>query len=327
MLFYDETLPFKISSEQEFASLALDIFRYQSLNNIVYRDYLKALGIEPGDIDSVDKIPFLPISLFKSRKPVSGNFIPEAVFRSSGTGGIDHSLHHIRKLSIYEKSFTEGFSLFYGDPSLLTIYALLPSYLERNDSSLVYMADRLIKKNSMGRGGFFLDNYKDLIKNIEQSLLRGDKVLLLGVSFALLDLAENIGPDLSGVIVMETGGMKGRRKEIVRQELHSVLTERFNIDSVHSEYGMTELLSQAWSMGDGIFKTPPWMRIIIRDPLDPMSLVGKGRTGGINIIDLANIYSCSFIETADLGVLGEDGLFEVSGRFDSSDIRGCNLLI
>ncbi len=327
MLFHDENRPFSISSEHEFASLALDIFRYQSVNNIVYRDYLEALGIRAGDIDTVDKIPFLPISLFKNRRVVSGNFTPEALFRSSGTGGMQNSLHHIRKLSIYERSFLSSFSLFYGDPSLITFYALLPSYLERNDSSLVFMADRLIKKNSRGRGGFFLSNYVELINSIKRSLDEGEKVLLLGVSFALLDLAEKYSPDLSGVTVMETGGMKGRRKEIVRQELHSVLKAGLNIKSVHSEYGMTELLSQAWSSGDGVFKTPPWMRIVIRDPLDPMSVVSNGRTGGINIIDLANIYSCSFIETADLGVLAEDGSFEVRGRFDSSDIRGCNLLI
>ncbi len=327
MLFKDENKIFSISSEQEFSSLALDIFRYQSGNNPVYREYLQALGVVPSDILSVEAIPFLPIDLFKKRKLITGDFIPEAIFRSSGTAGMERSLHHIIKLSLYEDSFIKGFSLFYGDPSEITIYALLPSYLEREDSSLVYMADRLIQANSRRQGGFFLDNYDKLLSSIEQSQANGEKVMLLGVSFALLDLAERLSPDLSGIIVMETGGMKGRRKEIVRQELHSILCRQMNIDRVHSEYGMTELLSQAWSQGEGVFRTPPWMRIIIRDPLDPFSIAARGKTGGINIIDLANIYSCSFIETADLGVLDDDGLFEVRGRFDLSDIRGCNLLI
>lgn len=327
MLFNDENKIFSVSSEQEFSHLALDIFRYQSNNNPVYREYLHALGAEPADICSLAGIPFLPIDLFKKMKVVTGDFIPEAIFRSSGTGGMEKSLHHIMKLALYENSFLKSFSLYYGNPSEITIYALLPSYLEREDSSLVFMADRLIRTNSRGRGGFFLDNYDKLLKNIEQSLAMGEKVMLLGVSFALLDLAERFSPDLSGVIVMETGGMKGRRKEIVRQELHSILCSHMNIDTVHSEYGMTELLSQAWSQGEGVFNTPPWMRVIIRDPLDPFAVADRGKTGGINIIDLANIYSCSFIETADLGVLSEDGSFEVRGRFDSSDIRGCNLLI
>lgn len=327
MLFNKENRLFNLSTNEEFSSLALDIFSYQSQNNQVYREYIKALGIKPGMIRLVSDIPFLPIKLFKIRKVVCGDFSPEAVFRSSGTAGMEYSMHHIRKLTIYEESFMRSFRLFYGDPSGITIYALLPSYLERKDSSLVYMADRLIKKNKAGKGGFFLDDYDELIRQIRMSLSCGEKVLLLGVSFALLDLAEQYGPDLSGAIVMETGGMKGRRKEIVREELHSILKEKLNIETVHSEYGMTELLSQGWSAGDGFFRTPPWMRLIIRDPLDPGSVVGAGRSGGINIIDLANIYSCSFIETADLGVLRHDGSFEVSGRFDSGDIRGCNLLI
>lgn len=327
MLFPGDNRPFTVSTEEEFNALALDVFRYQLDNNIVYREYVSTLGIAVDNIRLPVDIPMLPITFFKSREVISGDFTPESSFRSSGTGKMEYSFHHIRKLSLYINSFYKSFSIFYGDPSLITIYALLPSYLERSDSSLVYMVEKLIAKNSKGKGGFFLDDYPELLKQIDKSKAGGEKVILLGVSFALLDLAEKYSPDLSGITVMETGGMKGRRKEIIRQELHSILKEKLNIEYIHSEYGMTELLSQAWSAGEGIFSTPPWMKVIIRDPLDPMSVVGFGRTGGVNIIDLANIYSCSFIETSDLGVMSDDGTFEIRGRFDTSDIRGCNLLI
>lgn len=327
MLFSDENKLFSISSREEFDSLAMEVFHFQAKNNKVYSEFITALNLDPSDIRSVSDIPFLPISFFKNKKVVSGEFDAEVSYKSSGTSGMDRSVHYIRKLALYKSSFISSFSLFYDDPANITIYALLPSYIERNDSSLVYMADTLIKKNRMGKGGFFLDNYPELISRINKSKEKGEKILLLGVSFALLELAEKFSPDLSGLIVMETGGMKGRRKEIIREELHHILCSRMNIDSVHSEYGMTELLSQAWSEGDGIFRSPPWMRISMRDPLDTMSSVADGRTGGINIIDLANIYSCSFIETSDLGIINDDGLFEVIGRFDSSDIRGCNLLV
>jgi hypothetical protein len=327
MLFSDEHRLFSISDREEFDSLAMEVFSFQAKNNKVYSEFIRALNLDPSYIRSLSDIPFLPVSLFKNRKVVSGEFDAEASFKSSGTSGMDRSVHHIRKLALYKSSFMLSFSLFYGDPANITIYALLPSYIERSDSSLVYMADTLIKRNRMGKGGFFLDNYPELLIQINESKERGEKILLLGVSFALLEFAEKFSPDLSGVIVMETGGMKGRRKEIVREELHHILRSRMNIDSVHSEYGMTELLSQAWSGGEGVFRTPPWMRIRMRDPLDAMSPVVDGRTGGINIIDLANIYSCSFIETSDLGIMKDDSSFEVSGRFDSSDIRGCNLLI
>jgi len=327
MIFSDENRIFSLSPESNFYAMALEIFRYQAENNPVYGEYISARGIEPGNVSSIKDIPFLPISLFKSRKVVCGDFTPEKVFRSSGTAGMEHSLHYLYKLSLYEESFLRSFSMFYGDPAGITLYALLPSYLERKDSSLVYMADRLIAENREGRGGFFLDNYRELTRRIEGSLLNNENVFLLGVSFALLNLAEIYAPDLSGLTLIETGGMKGRRKELVRQELHSIFKERMNVKTVHSEYGMTELLSQAWSKGEGIFYSPPWMRVLTRDPLDPLSSVEKGGRGAINIIDLANIYSCSFIETADLGILHDNGSFEVSGRFDNSDVRGCNLLI
>jgi hypothetical protein len=228
---------------------------------------------------------------------------------------------------LYERSFNGSFSLFYGDPEDYLIAALLPSYTEREGSSLVYMAEKLIKASRHPRSGFYRDNIPDLIEKINIAKKENKKILLLGVSFALLDLAEQYSPDLSGVTVMETGGMKGRRKEITRQELHSILKEKFNVPAIHSEYGMTELISQAYSKGDGIFYCPPWMKVVIRDPQDPLtSFTETGKTGGINIIDLANINSCSFIATGDLGKINEDGGFEVLGRFDNSDIRGCNLL-
>ena len=250
------------------------------------------------------------------------------IFKSSGTTGVIAGKHFVNDLSLYEESFLKSFRLFYGEPQEFLIAALLPSYTEREGSSLVYMADNLIRISQNLYSGFFKSNIEDLIHAIKKSKADNLKILLIGVSFALLDLAENQSPDLSGVIVMETGGMKGRRKELTRAELHSILKEKLNVLSIHSEYGMTELLSQAYSKGDGIFYCPPWMKVMIRDPQDPFTLYSEpGRTGGINIIDLANINSCSFIATSDLGKLHKDGGFEVLGRFDNSDIRGCNLLV
>jgi hypothetical protein len=234
------------------------------------------------------------------------------------------SKHYVADLSLYEKSFLAGFNLFYGNPEQFIILALLPSYLERKDSSLVFMAEKLIKLSKHSSSGFYLQNYRALVEMLSGS--SGQKVFLIGVTYALLELAEKFRiPDING-IVMETGGMKGRRKEIIREELHTILRQGFHVAKIHSEYGMTELLSQAYSKGNGIFKTPPWMKVLIRDTNDPKSLLGDHRTGGINIIDLANIYSCSFIATQDLGKTHTDGSFEVLGRFDNSDIRGCNLM-
>ena len=252
----------------------------------------------------------------------------QKIFESSGTTGLSTSRHYVSDLSVYEDSFLRSFRLFYGEPSDYFIAALLPSYTERDNSSLVYMADHLINMTGDALSGFYLENDDSLIRNIEKRRGEGRKIMLLGVTFALLNLAERNHADLSGAIIMETGGMKGRRPEITREDLHSVLKKAFNIKSVHSEYGMTELLSQAYSKGDGMFYCPPWMKIVLRDTQDPVSLFTEpGRTGGINIIDLANLYSCSFISTGDLGRLHPDGGFEVLGRFDNSDIRGCNLLV
>jgi phenylacetate-coenzyme A ligase PaaK-like adenylate-forming protein len=259
---------------------------------------------------------------------VSGDYQVEMIFESSGTTGVIPGKHFVSDLKLYEESFFRSFSLFYGQPEEYLISALLPSYTEREGSSLVYMADHLISRSKFANSGFYKDNTTELIRIIEKEREKNTKILLLGVSFALLDMAESLSPDLSGVIVMETGGMKGRRKELTRPELHSILKEKFNVNEIHSEYGMTELLSQAYSKGEGIFYCPPWMKIVIRDPQDPLTFYTEpGQTGGINIIDLANINSCSFIATGDLGKVHKDGGFEVLGRFDNSDIRGCNLMI
>lgn len=318
---------FKINSEQEFESLALESFRYQSEHNRIYNTFLNELGCLDESVNYLSDIPFLPISLFKTQKVVSGSFNHEIVFKSSGTSSLNRSSHYIKSKGLYSESFLKCFKLFYNHPSSFTIYALLPSYIENGDSSLVFMADNLIKQNTEGRGGFFLHDFDSLEYSLKESLKRGDRVILLGVTYALLDFASKSKIDLSEAIVIETGGMKGQGKEMLREEVHHILKSAFSLNSVHSEYGMTELLSQAWSNGDGMFRCPPWMKILVRDPSEPGRLVESGRTGGINIIDLANIHSCCFIETSDLGCVYEDGSFEIKGRFDSSDIRGCNLLV
>ena len=319
---------FKINSKKDFRETILEVFNFQYNENVVYHDFLKSLGKDPSKIKSPDKIPFLPVEFFRNHKIITGSLPVEMIFESSGTTGITPGKHFVSDLRLYEESFLESFRLFYGEPEQFLIAALLPSYTEREGSSLVYMADNLIKRSRNSHSGFYRDHNEELILTIKKAKEEKQKILLLGVSFALVDLAENQSPDLSGVIVMETGGMKGRRKELTRTELHSILKEKLNVSSIHSEYGMTELLSQAYSKGDGIFYCPPWMKIVIRDPQDPLTLYDEPyRTGGINIIDLANINSCSFIATGDLGKVHEDGGFEVLGRFDNSDIRGCNLLI
>jgi len=319
---------FNIKSSADFSHCALEIFNYQFTGNAVYREFILSLGKEPSLIRTVDEIPFLPIELFRNHRIITVDDPVEMIFESSGTTGVITGKHFITDLSLYEESFLRSFLLFYGEPEEFLIAALLPSYTEREGSSLVYMADNLIRRSKNPGSGFYRDNTEELIKKIAEARKKAQKILLLGVSFALLDLAEKQSPDLSGVIIMETGGMKGRRKELTRTELHSILREKFNVSSIHSEYGMTELLSQAYSKGDGLFHSPPWMKILIRDPQDPLSLeYEQGRSGGINIIDLANINSCSFIATGDLGKLHEDGSFEVLGRFDNSDIRGCNLMV
>ncbi len=318
---------FSIKDQDTFKETALEIFRYQAMENPVYKEFLDRLGVNPLRVSELSGIPFLPVVFFRSHKVITGDRSAALVFESSGTTGVAASRHYVHDAGIYEESYMSTFRLFYGEPSGYIVTALLPSYTERKNSSLVCMMDGLISKSTDPHSGFYRDNIDELIRNLKEASEAKKKSILVGVSFALLDLAADYSPDLSGTIVIETGGMKGRRREITRQELHAVLKERLNIGSVHSEYGMTELLSQAYSKGDGIFQTPPWMKILIRDPHDPLSLLdGTGRTGGINIIDLANIHSCSFIATSDLGMLRPDGGFEVLGRFDESDIRGCNLL-
>lgn len=319
---------FKIGSRKEFEQTSLEIFHLQAENNAVYKDFISNLGIKREDIRSLSEIPFLPIEFFRKHKIITGTSPVETVFESSGTTGLMTSRHYVSDLSIYEESFLTGFGYFYGEPEDWFFGGLLPSYIERGNSSLIYMVDKLVRKSSDRCSGFFINEIEKLTDALRKVKSEKRKGILIGVSFALLDLAEKQSPDLSGITVVETGGMKGRRKEITREELHSILKRKFKLSTVHSEYGMTELLSQAWSKGEGLFYCPPWMKILIRDPGDPLSVIDNwGIAGGINIIDLANLNSCSFIATGDLGKLYSDGGFEVLGRFDSSDIRGCNLLV
>jgi phenylacetate-coenzyme A ligase PaaK-like adenylate-forming protein len=319
---------FAISNQSEFIDAALEVFRHQYEKNAVYREFAVNLKRTPADVSRIEDIPFLPVEFFRSRIILSESFPVDIIFESSGTTGTTPGRHFVKDLGLYEDSFLRTFRIFYGEPEDFIIAALLPSYTERRGSSLVYMANSLIKRSNHELSGFYKEDISGFIKRIKEKKYPGKKVLILGVSFALLDLAEKHSPDLSDAIVMETGGMKGRRKEITRAEFHEILRKKFNLPGIHSEYGMTELMSQAYSMGNGIFYSPPWMKVLIRDPQDPLTIYkGTGKTGGINLIDLANINSCSFLATSDLGKLKEDGGFEVSGRFDNSDIRGCNLMV
>lgn len=319
---------FKISDRNTFRAAALEVFLFQAATVPVYREYLAALKIDPQKVSELEQIPFLPVEFFKTHRIIGEDIEAEIVFESSGTTQTTPSRHHVAEASVYHESFLKGFRSFYGDPEKLCILALLPSYLEREGSSLVYMMDHLCKLSEHPDSGFYLDNLNDLSSILQKRIDDGFPSLLLGVSFALLDLAEKHPMVLKeNITVMETGGMKGRRREMVRDELHDALGTAFGAKAIHSEYGMTELLSQAYSSGGGIFKCPPWMDVVIRDPNDPLSILGTNLSGGINIIDLANINSCSFISTGDLGRKSEDGSFEVLGRFDHSDIRGCNLLL
>jgi hypothetical protein len=316
---------FNVQNQESFSEIALEIFNLQCRENVVYRDFISTLGKR--EVRNINEIPFLPAEIFRSREVITGKSGAEMIFESSTTSGSIPSRHFVYDLKIYEESFIRAFTLFYGNPDDFFIAALLPSYTERKHSSLVYMMEGLIKRSKCVYSGFYGGKPADLIKKLQDAKKQGQKAILIGVSFALLDLAEQLSPDLSGIIIMETGGMKGRRKEITRKELHEILTKKMNVPVIHSEYGMTELLSQAYSKGDGIFYTPPWMRILIRDPHDPLTIINEsGRPGGINIIDLANVYSCSFIASGDYGILHENGGFEVMGRFDNSDVRGCNLM-
>ena len=318
---------FSIKNEQQFNETALHIFRRQAENCIIYKEFIAGLNIDPFEINTVDKIPFLPIEFFKTHAILSSSDHVEVVFTSSGTTGITTSSHFVTDVGWYIESFRSAFRLFYGDIENYTILALLPSYLEREGSSLIYMADDLIKQSNNPDSGFFLYNHDELYHRLKKEQQAQKPTLLIGVTFALLDFVDCYSLNFPELIVMETGGMKGRRKEMIREELHEQLCKGFGVNVIHSEYGMTELLSQAYSKGEGIFNCPPWMKIVTRDTNDPMSLLNKGTTGGINVIDLANMNSCSFIATQDLGKVYADNSFEVLGRFDNSDIRGCNLLI
>ena len=318
---------FDIKTHSEFKKQCLDIYNFQYENNMVYQNYCNMICEDPTDVNEINKIPFLPISFFKTKKILStDNF--EKVFYSSGTTTNSRSKHFISSLKLYQKSFINNFKLNYRDITQYTILALLPNYYDNKDSSLIYMIEKLIKLTKSKESGFFLDDYYNLSKKlIELDTKKERKTILIGVPYALLDMIDFNQFQLNNTIIMETGGMKGRRKEMVRTELHEKLKRGFGVSKIHSEYGMTELLSQAYSKGDGIFKTPSWMKVIIRDINDAQNLDFNKKSGAINIIDLANYNSCSFIATDDMGKYINDDKFELIGRVDNSDIRGCNLLV
>ncbi|MES2827768.1 MAG: acyl transferase [Bacteroidota bacterium] len=318
---------FSSKLQEEFDKNCLTIFHHQAVHCEIYRRYISHLGIEPNDITEVSKIPYLPISFFKTHKILSNSNHPQLTFTSSGTTGMAQSKHFVTDQKLYDASFLTAFNIFYGSVRDYCILALLPSYQERDGSSLIYMVDALIEETDHPDSGYFLYNHSDLFDKLERLKSDNQKTILIGVTYALLDFIEQYSISFPELIIMETGGMKGKRKEMVREELHQILTTGFGVSSIHSEYGMTELLSQAYSTGEGIFNCPPWMMIKLRDTNDPLSLISGQKTGGINVIDLANLNSCSFIATQDLGKLYPDNSFEVLGRFDNSDIRGCNLLV
>ncbi len=326
-VFRDINRIFEISSGEDFNRLALEVFRFQYRHTQVYKDFVDYLHISPEAVDDYRKIPFMPVEFFKTHKILCNQKKAQTVFRSSGTTGTEGSRHYVADLKLYRKSFLSAFQYFYGKAEDYCFLALLPSYLERKDASLVYMFKELIEHSKFPQSGFFLRHTGKLPEQLKSVQKQNIPCVLTGVSFALLDFAEHFPMDLSGIILMETGGMKGRRKEMVKEELHGILKQAFHLRHIHSEYGMTELLSQAYSQGDNIFRSPPWMKILIRDPNDPLQLMSHSGRGGINVIDLANVYSCSFIATQDIGRSLPNGSFEVLGRFDHSDIRGCNLLL
>ena len=325
---------FTISSQKQFEKIALKVFRFQYENNLVYKEFCDFLKIDKQSVKTLQQIPFLPIQFFKNHNVVSNTNEIQETFTSSGTTGMITSKHLVTDVSLYEQSYRNAFSEFYGNIEDYAILALLPSYLERSGSSLIYMVKDLIELSNNEHSGFYLHNYDDLITKLVELDNAGQNILLIGVTYALLDLVEKQKFQLKNTIIMETGGMKGKRKELIREELHEILCDGFGVQNIHSEYGMTELLSQAYSLGNGIFECPSWMQILIRDTEDAMTYVNSGKTGGINVIDLANINSCSFIATQDLGkkypnqpACRQAGSFEVLGRFDNSDIRGCNLMV
>jgi phenylacetate-coenzyme A ligase PaaK-like adenylate-forming protein len=317
----------QIQTTKEFHKIAMKVFRFQYENNLVYQRFCNLLGKTPQNVGTLTEVPFLPIEFFKSKEVLSTKDPIQITFSSSGTTGMITSKHHVTDLSFYEASFRKAFSHFYGNIEDYVVLALLPSYLEREGSSLIYMVDDFIQASNQPESGYYLNNYTELASTLTRLDVEGKNILLIGVTYALLDLVEMQSFNLKNTIVMETGGMKGKRKEMIREELHSILCQGFGVPKIHSEYGMTELLSQGYSLGDGIFECPPWMDILIRDPEDALTYIETGKTGGVNVIDLANINSCSFIATQDLGKKYSDYSFEILGRFDSSDIRGCNLMV
>jgi len=318
---------FKVSNPQEFNEFAVEIFHYQFKNNAVYHEFVRNLSVTTDQISDYKQIPFLPIEFFKSHFIKSGEYKAAVTFTSSGTTGQSTSKHHIRDVDLYKESFLKAFQQFFGNPEDYTILALLPAYLEREGSSLVFMVNDLIEKSKKSESGFFLHNQKELFELLKLLKAKNEKVILFGVSFALIDFTVNFPINFPELNVIETGGMKGRRQEMIRDELHFILKKGFGVKLIYSEYGMTELLSQAYSKGGGVYQAPPWMKVLIREMNDPLTLLPEGKTGGINIIDLANIHSCSFIATQDLGRIDKEGRFEVLGRFDKSDARGCNLMV
>lgn len=318
---------FSIKNETDFEKICLDTFLYQAKHCKPYCKWVNLLDINVKNIDKIEKIPFIPIELFKTEKIYCCDEKEQIVFSSSSTTGVNQSFHYVADLDLYEKSFINAFHLFYGEPKKYAILGLLPSYLERSGSSLVYMVDNLIKQTENPRSGFFLHNHNELFNTLCALCKEKIPAILIGVTYALLDFVEKYSIDFQELIVMETGGMKGKREEISREKLHEILCRRFGVQQIHSEYGMTELLSQAYSKGQGKFLCPPWMKIIIRDIYNPFKFLPVDTAGGINIIDLANRNSCSFIATQDLGKTHTDGTFEILGRLNASDMRGCNLLV
>lgn len=314
------------SPPADFEGLALELFALQYRDCAVYRAFSDAVDKSPASVKRVEDIPFLPVRFFKSHQVLTTDFTPQAIFESSGTSGMVSSRHWVKDISLYEESFTRGFELFYGSPRQYCVLGLLPSYLERNNSSLVYMVDRLVQLSEHSESGFYLYEHDKLFALLQQLEKREQKTMLIGVSFALLDFAEKYRLPLKHTMIMETGGMKGRREELVRAELHEKLKQAFGLPAVHSEYGMTELLSQAYAAADGIFRCPPWMKMLVREEDDPF-LVSQTGKGTLNIIDLANRWSCAFLATDDAGHIHAGGSFEVLGRVDGSDLRGCSLLV
>lgn len=315
---------FNCTNDATFEKLALEIFDFQMENNLTYAAYA-ALILRGKHPENINEIPFLPVEFFKTEQIICQGQAIEEIFLSSGTTG-EQSKHLVSNIELYKSSYQKAFQLFYGDITDYCILALLPSYKEREGSSLIYMVDDLIKKSKHPQSNYYLNNYEELATTLKELESKKQKTILFGVTYALLDLAEEFPQKLEHIIIMETGGMKGQRKELLKEEIHSILKHSFATENIHSEYGMTELLSQGYSKGNNIFKTPPWMKILTRDVNDPLSIISN-KTGGINVIDLANIYSCPFIATQDLGRTFDDGSFSVLGRFNNADVRGCNLLV